>query len=166
MEENRNTGVRYLEDIKSSILLSTKKLLGIEPEMTAFDEALILHINTALSMLYQLGVGPEGGMSISGEGETWDELTGGDNRLSMVKTYVQAKVRLMFDPPASSAVLESMNKLLAETEWRILAVLDYGTGSGGDGSKVIDEAATGETIAGLPYADANIGAEGLRDQKK
>lgn len=147
MEEARDTEVRHLENVKDSILLSTKKLLGIEPEMTAFDDALILHINTALSVLHQLGVGPEGGICITDGSTTWDELTGGDSRLSMVRTYVQMKVRMMFDPPTSSAVMDSMDKLLKETEWRILAVTDYGTGGSGAGGECVDEVARAEIRA-------------------
>lgn len=128
-------------NVNDSILLSTKKLLGIEPDVTAFDDALILNINTALSILHQLGVGPDGGLNISGEGSTWEELTGGDNRLSMVRTYVHMKVRMMFDPPASSAVMESMENNLKEIEWRILAVLDYGTEGRSPTDECVDEVA-------------------------
>ncbi len=111
-----------------SILQSTKKLLGIEPELTAFDDAIVIHINTALSILSQLGVGTESGMSVTDEKATWSELLGENASLSLVKTYVQMKVKLMFDPPASSAAMDSINKLLSELEWRIMAVTDYGGG--------------------------------------
>lgn len=136
MEKIKLTEV-YMAD---SILDTTKRQLGIEPDVDAFDDALLVDINTALSMLYQLGVGPEGGLYVSDRNVTWDELFDGDNRLSMVKNYVSIKVRELFDPPASSSVSEAMNRVLKEIEWRILAVTDYGPGGGG-GTEVVDEVA-------------------------
>lgn len=124
-----------------SILLSTKKLLGIEPELTAFDDAIVIHINTALSILSQLGVGTECGMSVTDERAAWSEIIGESASLSLVKTYVQMKVKLMFDPPASSAAMDSINKLLSELEWRILAVTDYRSGGSGTAAECVDELA-------------------------
>lgn len=124
-----------------SILQSTKKLLGIEPELTAFDDAIIIHINTALSILSQFGVGTESGMSVTDEKTTWSELIGESASLSLVKTYVQMKVKLMFDPPASSAAIDSINNLLSELEWRIIAVTDYGSGGSADSVGAYTEAA-------------------------
>lgn len=126
-----------------SILTSVKKVLGIEPEVEAFDDALVMHINTALSVLHQLGVGPKGGLYITDKNTSWNELIGGDNRLSMVKTYIQIKVRLIFDPPSSSSVLDAMERSLKETEWRILAVTDYGMGEE-TSQECVDEIARAE----------------------
>lgn len=106
------------------ILTSVKKVLGIEPDVDVFDEALTLNVNTALSILNQLGVGPKEGLYISENDMTWLDLIGHDRLLSMVKTYVCQKVRLLFDPPSSSALLDAMERSLKELEWRILAVTD------------------------------------------
>lgn len=110
-----------------SILVSVKKMLGIDPDTDAFDDALLAHINTAISVLGQLGVGPEGGLCVSGKSTSWVDLIGEDNRLSMVKTYVQTKVRILFDPPSSSSAMDAMERFLKEAEWRILAVTDFDT---------------------------------------
>lgn len=103
-----------------SILDSTKKSLGINPDYTEFDDELIDYINTAFSMLRQLGVGPESGFIIIDKETKWEDILGTDIRMELVKSYVHKKVRLMFDPPASSIVLECTEKILSEIEWRIL----------------------------------------------
>lgn len=102
-----------------SILTSIKKLLGIDEKYTHFDTDLMIHINSVLSILAQLGVGPSKGFSIADEFATWGEFIPEGFNLELVKSYVYLKVRLLFDPPASSAVIESTNKLLSELEWRI-----------------------------------------------
>lgn len=103
-----------------SILTSIKKLLGPEEEVTNFDTDLIIHINSVLMILTQLGVGPSGGFSISGSSETWSDFLGEDlSKLESVKSYIYLKVRLLFDPPTSSAVIESYKSLISEFEWRL-----------------------------------------------
>lgn len=106
-----------------SILTSIKKLLGIEEDYEHFDSDIIIHINSVFAILTQLGVGPPEGFSISDKSSTWDSFLGSDNRqLSDVRTYVYLKVRLIFDPPTSSAVIDSINRLVGEFEWRLNAV--------------------------------------------
>ena len=101
-----------------SILTTIKKLLGINEEYTTFDNDLIVHINSVISILSQIGVGPSDGFSISDESSTWNELVS-DKRLESVKSYVYLKVKLLFDPPQSSVVMESYNRAISELEWRI-----------------------------------------------
>lgn len=101
-----------------SILVSIKKLLGIDATYTAFDVDVIIHINTAFAVLNQLGVGPADGFMIEGEEESWDDYIT-DNNFSMVKTFVYLKVRLAFDPPTSTALIESMQRTLDELTWRL-----------------------------------------------
>ena len=103
----------------TSILTSIKKLLGIAEEYTHFDSDIVMYINTALSMATQIGIGPTSGFSISDATATWDQFIGASTTLEMVKSYVHLKVKLIFDPPASSAVIESVNNLLTELEWRM-----------------------------------------------
>jgi hypothetical protein len=101
-----------------SILTSIKKLLGIDEEYEHFDIDLILHINSVLSVLTQLGVGDEN-FFITGKNEKWSDYISDDARFNLVKAYVYLKVRLLFDPPSSSAIIESINRLISEIEWRI-----------------------------------------------
>lgn len=101
-----------------SILASIKKLLGIHEEYTVFDQDLIININTAFSVLNQLGVGPKAGYMIEGYDEVWDEYLEGYNFM-MVKTFVFITVKLAFDPPTSSVLMESYTNRLRELEWRL-----------------------------------------------
>lgn len=104
-----------------SILTSIKKLLGIEKDYTHFDADIIIHINSVFMILTQLGVGPSEGFTIMDDSSTWDEFLPDSDlvKLSSVKSYVYLKVRLLFDPPSSSAVIESTNRLISELEWRL-----------------------------------------------
>lgn len=102
-----------------SILTSIKKLLGIAEDYEHFDQDLIIHINSVLSILTQLGVGPSEGFSIEDENATWNDFIPEDKRLSSIRSYVYMKVKLLFDPPLSSSVMESMNRMISEFEWRL-----------------------------------------------
>ena len=102
-----------------SILTSIKKLLGIAEDYEHFDQDLIIHINSVLSVLTQLGVGPSEGFSIEDENAIWNDFIPEDKRLSSIRSYVYMKVKLLFDPPLSSSVMESMNRMISEFEWRL-----------------------------------------------
>ena len=107
-----------------SILTSIKKLLGIEEEYTQFDADIIMHINTVFLNLTQLGVGPSEGFLIEDGTAIWDDFIGDSSQLQAVKTYMYLKVKLLFDPPLSSSVTESMNRMIAELEWRLNVAVD------------------------------------------
>jgi len=109
-----------------SILTSIKKLLGIEDEYTHFNPDIIIGINSALSILTQIGVGPSTGFSISDKTSTWSNFISDLSKLELVKSYIHLKVRLLFDPPASSAVIDVINKQLIEFEWRLNIHVDPG----------------------------------------
>lgn len=102
-----------------SILTSIKKLLGIAEDYKHFDTDIIIYINGVFMALSQIGVGPKGGYSISSEMETWDAFLGDAANLEAVKSYVYIKVRLLFDPPTNSSVLEALKKQADEYEWRL-----------------------------------------------
>lgn len=102
-----------------SILDSTKKILGLAPEYTAFDLDIITHINSVLASLNQLGVGPEGAFFITGSDETWTDFVGVDPKYNLVKSYLYLRVRLLFDPPATSFAIAAMEKQVQEMEWRL-----------------------------------------------
>ena len=106
-------------DTKESILNSIKKLLGIAPDYTQFDTDLILHINSVFMILHQLGIGPTDGFRISGNEETWDDYISEDDNLDAIKTYMHLKVKVVFDPPLNTSVMESHKQLISELEWRL-----------------------------------------------
>ena len=107
-----------------SILTSIKKLLGITEEYTHFDTDLIMHINSVFMILTQLGVGPEEGFFIEDEDAVWTDFMGESPTVELVKSYVYLKVKLLFDPPTSSAVIESTNRMISEFEWRLNVAVD------------------------------------------
>jgi len=104
---------------ENSILISIKKLLGIDKDYVQFDQDIIININSALMSLMQLGVGPQSGFKIHGEEETWNDFIGERIDLESVKTYIYLKVRLTFDPPQSSYLIENIKEQLKEIEWRL-----------------------------------------------
>ena len=122
-----------------SILTSIKKLLGIQEECEDFDTDIIIHINTVFTILNQLDVGPEKGYRIKDDTTTWEEYIKDDLLLESVKDYIYLKVKLIFDPPSSSAVIESINRTLSELEWRLSVTVDSKTTenqNGNDGGDI------------------------------
>jgi hypothetical protein len=106
--------------METSILTGTKKILGLAEDYTAFDHDVITHINTAFSTLTQLGVGPAVGFMIEDETAQWtDFIVDNDLQYNSVKTYVYLRVRMLFDPPATSFVIAALNEQIKELEWRL-----------------------------------------------
>jgi hypothetical protein len=110
--------------VGTSILTSTKKILGLAETYTAFDTDVLIYINGVLSTLTQLGVGPLEGFMIEDATPTWETYLGDDPRLNAVKTYVYLRVRLLFDPPQSSFLLQALDEQIKEHEWRLNATVD------------------------------------------
>lgn len=101
-----------------SILTSIKKLLGITEDYEQFDNDIIMHINSVLAILSQLGVGPSDGFFITDKSAIWDDFIDENVKLNDVKSYMFLKVKMMFDPPSSSAIIDSYNRMISEFEWR------------------------------------------------
>lgn len=111
------------DEMDESILNSIKQLLGIKSNYTFFDQDIIIDINSVFTILNQLGVGKTG-FSIEDDTTTWDEFLEGYNNLSLVKTYMFMKVKMMFDPPQSGTAIEAYNRQISEFEWRINVAVD------------------------------------------
>ena len=105
-------------NIFNSILDTIKELLNISNDDTVFNIELIIHINSALSTLYELGV-TKTPFRIKGEEETWDDLLGEETKLEDVKDYLYLRTKVVFDPPPSSYVLTCMKEMIKELEWRL-----------------------------------------------
>lgn len=107
--------------METSILTSTKKILGIEGDYTVFDLDIITHINTVFSTLTQLGIGPKEGFAIEDADAEWDDFIDIDNdpRFNAVKSYMFLKVKMLFDPPTTSYLIDSSNRQIIELEWRL-----------------------------------------------
>lgn len=102
-----------------SILTTTKKALGISAEYTAFDLDIIMHINSVFSTLNQLGVGPASTFMILDDTETWADFIETNQDINSVRTYMYLRVRLYFDPPATSFAIAAMEKQIEELGWRL-----------------------------------------------
>lgn len=113
--------------IKDSILHDTKQVLGLEFDDDSFDLDVTLHINSVFMTLSQIGVGPRGGYQITNADNKWGEFIGDDLNLNSVKSYVYLRLRLLFDPPTNSFLVESFQKQLNELEWRLSVQTDQTT---------------------------------------
>ena len=102
-----------------SILNSIKKLLGLPSDYTVFDQDILIHINTVFMILNQMGVGPESGYRITSSDNVWSEFIDDVSRMESVKTYIYLKVRLIFDPPQNSALIQAIQSSISELEWRL-----------------------------------------------
>lgn len=105
--------------MNESILNDIKKLLGLDTTYTVFDQDIIIHINSVFMILRQLGVGPEEGYKITGTSNVWTEFTNDDIFIESVKTYIYLKVRLMFDMPQNSSLVQAIQTQISELEWRL-----------------------------------------------
>lgn len=105
--------------VEPSILVSTKKVLGIADDYTAFDLDITTHINSALSTLTQLGVGPPTGYEIDDVSDNWEDFIGDDLQYNAVKSYVFLRVRQLFDPPQTSYLISAYDRQIQELEWRL-----------------------------------------------
>lgn len=108
-----------------SILDSTKKLLGLSEEYTPFDLDVLMNINSALSVLKQIGIIDED-FEVEDKESKWNDLNQNTMRLNLIKTYVYLKVKSVFDPPATSYLIEAVNKKIEEHEWRLRESIETG----------------------------------------
>jgi hypothetical protein len=102
-----------------SILNSVKKNLGLDASYLAFDDDVIMNINSVFGTLNQLGIGPADGFAIEDDSAVWDDFLAGDVKLNSVKMYVYLRVRLAFDPPTTSYHISAVNDQIRELEWRL-----------------------------------------------
>lgn len=101
-----------------SILNDTKKMLAIPEESKEFDQDIIIFINSALSRLEQLGLGPVGGYAITGDEEDWSEFEDRPT-FSDIKTFIYLSVRILFDPPTVGTVMNAFKEQIEKLEWTI-----------------------------------------------
>lgn len=110
--------------MEDSIFKTIKSLLGPDADYEVFDQDIMIFINGAISTLTQLGLGPSKGFRVTGDGETWSDFLGDYEDLESVKSYIYMKVKLIFDPPANSTVMNSYQEACKELEWRLNVAVD------------------------------------------
>lgn len=107
-----------------SILDSTKKIIGLNRCYEAFDDDLIMFINSIFLVLKQLGIGPETGFVIHDSSATWSDYIPDSDLVEAVKSYVGLKGKMVFDPPSNSNLLQALTNSIAELEWRLNVEVD------------------------------------------
>lgn len=105
--------------MNGSILTSIKKLLGYNETDTSFDTDILMHINTVFFTFNQIGVGPAKTFMIEDAAAQWSDFLGHDGNFNAVKTCMWLKVRLLFDPPATSHLVDAIKSQISEYEWRL-----------------------------------------------
>lgn len=108
-----------MDEFHDSILFTIKKMLGLDDEYTPFDVDVTVNINSAIMTLTQLGVGPKEGFHVSGYAEKWSDFLTNEVMLGGAKTYIYLKVKMLFDPPTNSFVMEAMKQQAEEIGWRL-----------------------------------------------
>jgi len=111
--------------MNNSILDDIKKLLGIPSDYDAFNTDLVMHINTVFQNLYEMGFG-DTAFSIDDSSSTWNQFFGYTGlSINSARTYVYLKVKQLFDPPQTSALIEAMNSNIQELEWRLYSNANF-----------------------------------------
>ena len=115
--------------VDDSILMSVKKLLGMDPEeFDQYDVDITLHINTVIETLNQIGVDMPDGFSVTDKTVLWSDYL---NRAKYsqikdsIKSYIYMKVRLVFDPPTNTSLINAINESVKELEWRIRQWVEF-----------------------------------------
>jgi hypothetical protein len=101
-----------------SILETTKRLCGIEPDDTDYDTEFVVHINTVFFVLQQLGVGPADGFFILDKEAKWSEFIGTEQNPAVI-TYMGLRVKILFDPPPTGPATEAVERQIGQLEWRL-----------------------------------------------
>lgn len=110
--------------VQDSILHDIKQMLGQEWDDETYDLDIKNHINTVFFNLNQIGVGPVGGFMIQGPENLWAEYIGTKLNLNAVKTYIWIRVKMLFDPPATGPLANSLEAQANKLEWTLMVEVD------------------------------------------
>ena len=115
---------------KTSILFTIKKMLGIDENYDVFDTDIVVFINSAMMTLQQIGVGPVEGFRVTDRNQTWSEFLPSKKMMEATKTYIYLCVKMVFDPPSNSYVMDAMKQQKEELEWRLREQAEFFPGDG------------------------------------
>lgn len=106
--------------LDDGILETTKDAIGLIVEDTSFDAELLLHINAALSTLYQNGIGKPVHVDRDDKWSKFvnDEQNQNDYMFGQIKQYVFLETKILFDPPPPSTV-EYVKNAADSMLWRL-----------------------------------------------
>lgn len=108
-----------------SILNDVKKGVGLDSDYKVFDDKIIMDINTAFYVLWQLGVGkdPSHPFKIVDDKADWTDFID-DGLMEVCKSDIILRVQLLFDPPQNSFLIQNINDQIKEYEWRMTVGVD------------------------------------------
>lgn len=102
------------------IITDVKQMLGASIYDDSFDVNIVIAINSVLAVLSDIGISEADNVCLEiGDTATWDDLLKGRTDIEYIKSYIYLKVKMLFDPPSSSALLDAYNRQIAEFEWRL-----------------------------------------------
>lgn len=101
----------------SSILTDVKAFVGIVEEDESFDKQIIMCINSVFSSLTQVLAGKDEHFYITDKSAQWEHYVS-DYKIDWIKMNVCMNVKKMFDPPTNATVMQAINDVAAETQWR------------------------------------------------
>lgn len=107
--------------MEESILTTTKKLLMLGEDDTSFETDAIVHINTFLRRLNQLGVGSRT-FRVRTKADTYADFLGPNQEtFDQVKDYIYIRCKLLFDPPTNGSQIKALEDTYHEIEWLLCA---------------------------------------------
>lgn len=109
----------------TSILADVKDYCMVPQEADIYNNELCGHINAAFFTLFQLGCTAKP-FSITDETATWTDFTDNLYISSIALEYVKKKVRMLYDPPSNSFLVNQLKDELTEMESRISYAVDPG----------------------------------------
>lgn len=105
-----------------SILTSIKNSLGIPEEEVSFDEVVLMHVNSVFNILGQLGFRTD--FSITDDTAVWSDYYLDEPYVPSIKTFMQANVRLWFDPPQNSFLVTAIERQIEMLTWRLSTYIE------------------------------------------
>ena len=117
-------GIEMSQERNDSMLATTKRACGMVDSYDAFDSEILMHLNSSLGVLHQIGVGPSAGFVVDDDSATWNDFVEPGPLQNLVKQYVPMSVHHDFDPPTNSSVLQSMESRLQQLESRMSYYVD------------------------------------------
>lgn len=118
-----------------SILQAAKEMLGgLYESQTTYDSDLISFINAEFAILWTQGIGPDEGFVIDANTKWSEYIT--DPRLNNIRLYIQTRLKITFDTPENTGLLNALyqesDRLEKLISWTTEHLKNESTGGGKD----------------------------------
>lgn len=100
---------------EETILNVIKNFIGISTSDPHFDDEILMHINLIIAELAIVGTTDK--VSICSKDTVWTDYLVKEVDIASIQTLIGMKVKMVFDPPANSFLVESYNKQIDKMEW-------------------------------------------------